>query len=156
MVSKTIQDNGELMTDFVREQLESGLRGDDKMLKPTYINDPFFKKKGPWKGRARQYMKWKERITPPEQGQRLFLPPRPVDVPNLRIEGVFHRSIRARKVSGGVVIETSGTNFGDDIERKYGSRIFRLGSKARERITAKILARMYDRWRQVGLDLTNE
>lgn len=126
---------------FVKEQLNSGMTGVDTMLKPTYLNDPFFNEEGPWQGRARQYMKFKERITPPEKGERLFLPPRPVDIPNLRITGVFYDSIYAKPTKAGLRIGTDSVQLGGSIEEKYGSDIFRLGFRASEWMFTKVVER---------------
>ena len=132
--------------DFVREQLEAGESGNGRDLYPTYLNDPYFNEPGPWKGRARQYMRWKERITPPLQGEKLFLPPRPASVPNLRIRGDFHESIYAKPTGKGLLIGTSSTPLGTDIEEKYGSDIFRLGLNAQERMAAWVVARWEREW----------
>lgn len=131
---------------FVKEQLNSGMTGADEMLKPTYLTDPYFDEEGPWKGRAKQYMKFKERITPPETGQRLFLPPRPVDIPNLRITGVFYDSIYARPTKAGLRIGTDSVSLGGSIEEKYGSDIFRLGFRASEWMLTKVV----ERWEKEG------
>lgn len=46
---------------YITEQLYSGINGNDKPLRPTYLNDPYFKNKesGSWYKNARGYMIWK-------------------------------------------------------------------------------------------------
>lgn len=131
-VLECMGENADVVADMVREQLYSGLDGNGDYLSPTYDDDPYFSERGPWQGRAEQYKRWKERITPPETSQRLMLPARPVEVPNLFITGPFHRSIRAEVQGDHLTVFTSGFRDGPLIERKYGQQIFGLGVRARE------------------------
>ena len=111
----------------------------ESLLRPDYDNDPYFNEPGPWFHRAKSYKKWKNDITPPIESEVLFLPPRPVEVPNLYITGKFHDSIQAR-LSGEVMeIKTIGFNEGPDIEKKYGSEIFELGDTAKKYFSERIL-----------------
>ena len=82
MVEKVITANRDVLEADIREQLESGLDGNEKELRPNYLNDPYFKTRE----EAVKYMRWKERITPPMQST-LGLRPRAVKTPNLRING---------------------------------------------------------------------
>ena len=50
--------------------------------------------------------------------------------PNLIIRGDFYSSITAIPISDGVRIVSYGVEFGTDIERKYGSQIFKISDKA--------------------------
>ena len=77
-----------------------------------------------------RYIAWKEHITPPEPSDRLGLPARDIDTPNLFIVGTFHGSISARGTSNGVEIFTFGWDEGPAVERKYGSQIFGLSDPA--------------------------
>ncbi|KAA6348652.1 hypothetical protein EZS27_003885 [termite gut metagenome] len=134
VVVKTIQENKEDIVESVREQISVGLDGDEKKLTPSYSADPFFstKEAGRWKGKAKQYVKWKKDITPPARSW-LGYDKRGVDTPNLYITGVFHESIKATDIPDGVRIASAGNvEFGKDIESKYGSAIFKLSPKARE------------------------
>lgn len=126
----------------VREQLYSGIDGRDAPLSPSYENDPYFhdshagyydEDAGHWVScylHPERYIAWKMRITPPEASQRLGLPARQSVQPNLFIIGTFHGSIDARATARGVEIFTYGWDSGPAVERKYGSQIFGLGSKA--------------------------
>ena len=66
--------------------------------------------------------------TPSFQGY----PSRDVYTPNLIITGRFYDSIRVSLSPRGLKIETIDAEMGQDIERKYGSIIFGLGSKSRQ------------------------
>ena len=76
------------------------------------------------------YVAWKQRITPPEASERLNLPARSADIPNLFIVGTFHGSIDAKATTQGVEIFTFGWDEGPSVERKYGSQIFALSDPA--------------------------
>lgn len=131
-VVECMDDNKDDVVEMVREQLYSGLDGKGSYLSPTYSQDPYFQEMpGHWYGRSEQYRSWKEVITPPAESWMLFLPPRPVDVPNLFIVGTFHASIRANMQGPMLHVFTSGFAEGPAIERKYGEDIFMPGEVAR-------------------------
>lgn len=141
-VLKCMDTNKHEMTVSVREQLYSGIDKNSAPLAPSYSSDPWFQ--NPRAGffdedaqmfvscyrNPQRYIDWKNRITPPEASQRLGLPARDSDTPNLFIVGTFHGSIDARATSGGVEIFTSGWDEGPAVERKYGSQIFGLSGPA--------------------------
>lgn len=141
-VVKCMGENRHEMTVSVREQLYSGIDGDNKPLTPTYSRDPWFQ--NPRAGfydesahmfvscyqHPERYIEWKNRITPPEASSRLNLPARDSDTPNLFIVGTFHGSIDARATASGVEIFTAGWTEGPAVERKYGSQIFGLSDPA--------------------------
>lgn len=130
------------MVEDVREQLYSGIDGRGAPLSPSYSQDPYFRERraGYFDHEADQwvscfmhperYIAWKRRITPPVAGERLSLPARSDDVPNLFIIGTFHGSIKAEASTRGVQIFTSGWDEGPMVERKYGSQIFALSDPA--------------------------
>ncbi len=138
-VLECMGENADVVAGMVREQLYSGLDGNGDYLRPTYDDDPYFNEKGPWQGRGEAYKRWKARITPPEPSQRLHLPARPEEVPNLFITGPFHRSIRAEVQGDHMTVFTSGFRDGPLIERKYGEAIFSLGARAREYFVGDLL-----------------
>lgn len=158
-VLKCMDANKGDMTASVREQLYSGIDGDDNHLSPSYLSDPYFRE-NPRAGffdeeaghyvncfmHPERYLAWKRRITPPIPGERLGLPPRPDDVPNLFIIGTFHGSISARATSGGVEIFTHGWQEGPAVEAKYGSQIFGLSTPAVGRFNEDILMPWLRRW----------
>lgn len=113
----------------IREQLSSGQDGDGRLLRPTYLEDPWFNspEAGSWRGGADRYMAWKREITPPYDSSWLGIPRRPVDTPNLFIDGTFHRSIRAMPVDKGVRISSQHCEFAPELEMKYGTNIYKMG-----------------------------
>ena len=153
-------DNSHDMVLSVREQLYSGLDGNGTSLSPSYDSDPYFtdphagyfdEERGHWVNcylHPERYIAWKQRITPPESGQRLNLPPRPSTVPNLFIVGTFHMSISSRPTSRGVEIFTSGWDSGPLVERKYGSQIFKLTDNAVQHFNESFLWPWLKSWMQ--------
>lgn len=139
-------DNTDIVEGLIREQLYSGQDGKGKLLKPTYDNDPFFEERGRWYHRAKQYKHWKEKITPPIQSEVLFLPPRPIEVPNLFITGKFHDSIVAKMRTKTIETTTAGFRDGPAIQKKYGNDIFRLGDAGREYFSQNILRPWLERF----------
>lgn len=133
MIEDELKSDKEDIEDLIQDQLQSGLNGREKPLRPTYTNDPYFKTVTKTakaaKSKAEGYKKWKKKITPP--AATYLYPARDADTPNLLIRGDFYHSITAH-VGGGVIkIGTEGLSFGNDIEKKYGSIIFGLSPKAR-------------------------
>lgn len=141
-ILRCMEDNKDEMVLSVREQLYSGIDGNGAELSPSYSQDPFFR--NPRAGffdedashwvscfmRPDLYVDWKMRITPPVASQRLGLPARDRDTPNLFIIGTFHGSIDAKATARGVEIFTFGWDSGPLVERKYGSQIFGLSNPA--------------------------
>lgn len=129
---KCMEENKNVLIDCIQEQLYSGLDGTEHLLNPTYDNDTYFNEPGPWQNQAERYKYWKEKITPPLRGEMLYLPPRPVEVPNLFITGTFYDSIFAQKIDSGLRFETKGFKEGPSIERKYGEQVLGVGDTAKE------------------------
>ena len=141
-VLQCMDTNANEMAVSVREQLYSGIDGDGRPLSPSYSSDPWFTNRRagfydveyemwiPCYMHPERYVAWKEHITPPMPSQRLGLPARDIDTPNLFIVGTFHGSISARGTSRGVEIFTFGWDEGPAVERKYGSQIFGLSEPA--------------------------
>lgn len=132
MLHETMKESRGDVYDLVIDQLYSGLNGRDKPLRPTYLNDPWFKssESGQWKNNGKGYAMWKKEERAPAPSFQGY-PPRDMYTPNLIITGKFYDSIRVSSSSKGLKIETSDMNMGKDIEKKYGSIIFGLGSKSR-------------------------
>lgn len=147
LVEKVIQANRDFAEMAVREQMESGLDGNEKELRPNYLNDPYFKTRAD----AERYMRWKERLTPPKQSV-LGLRERPVKTPNLRINGSYHQSIQAVPVAGGVRLGSHGTGFAPGIEGKYGNALYKVGRTAKRKFYRDHLRRaLKEYYRMFGL-----
>lgn len=133
MLTQLIQSNGMELGGYVREQLWAGLDGDEKELRPTYLTDPYFKERygSAWRIMAERYADWKMEITPPSSG-RLGFRPRDRVVPNLFIDGTFHRSIMPRNIDGGITF-SSQVGFATEIEQKYHDTIYKVSRTARKR-----------------------
>lgn len=131
-ILQCIDEKSDLVVTSITEQLYSGVDGNGEFLSPTYDDDPYFNEFGPWHGANYAYKKWKEKITPPIRSLRLNLPPRPLNVPNLFINGTFHGSIKATRMGDVVRVYTSGFQDGPLIEQKYGEAIFKMADDAVE------------------------
>lgn len=53
-IQNTMYSNKSLVREFVTEQLYSGVNGNDKPLRPTYLNDPWFATDEAGSGRTMQ------------------------------------------------------------------------------------------------------
>ena len=133
-----LSDNSDAVVSAIREQLSSGVDGDGSHLSPTYLDDPYLtNRKRPWfheeDGKRyigpQGYLDWKKDITPPVSGVLMGLPPRPDAVPNLFIDGTFHRGIKAMRRERSLVIDPGNGN-GPDIVAKYGDSILCIGDPA--------------------------
>ena len=117
--------------EYIREQLYSGVDGDEIPLTPGYMDDPYFDTYKNPKKAAENYKNWKTRIQRPKPSY-LGFSARNNNTPNLIIRGDFYSSITAIPISDGVRIVTLGVSFGTDIEQKYGSRIFKVSERAKK------------------------
>lgn len=104
---RCMEEHKNVLVDCIQEQLYSGLDGTEHLLNPDYDTDTYFNEPGPWQNRAEQYKRWKERITPPLRSEMLYLPPRPVEVPNLRGFGSFVVKKRAQKTARNISKNTT-------------------------------------------------
>lgn len=92
-----------------REQMWDGKDSEDNEIRPSYLEDPFFKGN---RAMAQHYMEWKQRITPNAQ--------RRPESPNLFINGYYYRSLDLR-IDGDFIQHTNTWSEGTDIDNKYSS-----------------------------------
>ena len=116
----------EMLTAFQREQLAAGQDALGRLLRPTYLGDPFFKTEK----RATAYKRYKDNLASKpkiEYGKLISLEPAPSGTPNLYITGDFHRSIQIENIefAGGKTNITVGSSSGikDSILSKYGREV---------------------------------
>ena len=66
MIRDIMVKNREEVSQYIVEQLWSGINGNDKPLRPTYLNDPYFntKEAGYWYKNAKGYAAFKQRVAP--------------------------------------------------------------------------------------------
>ena len=82
----------------------------------------------------------------------LFLPPRPVEVPNLFIIGTFYDSIRTERTADSLHVFTGGFRDGPLIEKKYGESIFMIGMSGKEYFNEHFLRDwILNYWKLCGL-----
>ena len=114
----------------IHEQLYSGLSGTGAYLSPTYQTDPYFDEPGTnWYQRNDDYQAWKATITPPETSTMLGLPPRPLEVPNLFINGKFYTGMLAYQDNTEIVV-SEGPDDGAAIVAEWGREILTLSPRA--------------------------
>jgi hypothetical protein len=81
-VERIVDENKDVLTDLQRDQMMEGRSVDGDYIRPYYSENPYFKSAAA----ALKYAEWKQEITPNEL--------RPLDVPNLYINGRFHNSLK--------------------------------------------------------------
>ena len=134
-ILETLKDSKPLIKSMIQDQLMAGIDENGKDLKPSYLDDPYFRenakseKQALWK--ARTYMEWKEKLYPPRSTLLLGLLARDVVTPNLIITGPYHQSITPTITSDSIKIQSVGFYAGDEIEKKYGKKILGLTKEAR-------------------------
>ena len=111
VVVTVLTDKQENIVNQVRSQLMDGVDGEGKGLRPTYLEDRFFKTQQ----QAIGYMNWKQKITPNLR--------RAPESPNLFINGFFH-SLLFLKIEKEQAIVTASDSFGTEIVSKYGQVAF--------------------------------
>lgn len=122
------------LTQAIRAQIDSGIRGSGAVLRPTYSQDPFFKSAED----AQEWItKYNKNISSsyPEWN----LPVRDTDTPNLNITGeLFLNYITADVQGGDVVIQAVGSPIEADIRAKYGDDVLSLSPQVRGVIEDKL------------------
>ena len=111
VIVTVLTDKQENIVNQVRSQLMDGMDGGGKGLRPTYLEDRFFKTRQ----QAIGYMNWKQKITPNSR--------RAPESPNLFINGFFH-SLLFLKVEKDQAMVTTSDSFGNNIVEKYGQSAF--------------------------------
>lgn len=154
MIRCVMVENREEVSQYIVEQLWSGINGNDKPLRPTYFNDPYFKTEeaGYWYKNAKGYAAFKEKNAPLMHSDLINAPVSSKGTPNLIITGEFHDSITATPTDKGLKIGSEGVSFSSDIEKKYGQAIYRVGSYARKTFFRRCLKQgIEDYFRKFGL-----
>jgi hypothetical protein len=128
---RCLQGESPLMLDLIKEQMYTGVDGNENHLTPTYDDDPYFNEPGYWYKKAAAYKAWKNEITPPLAGVLTDLPARPDNVPNLWIDGTFYSEVNAKPIDSGIVVDPGNGN-GPDIVSKYGEMLLFPGPTAVE------------------------
>ena len=140
-VTNSLRESEDLIHNLITDQLMAGLDENGKQIRPTYLQDPYFRETTKTEKAARKKAIWwrdmKERVTPPERSDILKFPPRNRNTPNLIITGEYHRSITPividGKDGGKLVTRSIGFYAGDDaLEKKYGSEHLGLTKKAKQ------------------------
>ena len=124
-VTNSLRESEDLIHDLITDQLMAGLDENGKQIRPTYLQDSYFRETTKTEKAARKKAMWwrdmKERITPPETSNLLKFPPRNRNTPNLIIDG------------GKIITRSIGFYAGDNaLEEKYGPSHLGLTRKAKK------------------------
>ena len=139
-VTNCLRGSEDLIHDLITDQLIAGRDENNRPIRPTYLQDPYFAESTKTPEAARNKARWwrdmKERVTPPETSPILHFPPRDRNTPNLIITGEYHRSItpivQGDKDGGKIVTRSIGFYAGNDaLESKYGPAHLGLTRKAK-------------------------
>lgn len=106
IIDGIIFDNEEMILDMNRQQMMDGQNNEGVEIRPLYSQDPYFKTPAS----AQAYISWKQIITPNTK--------RNPDVPNLFIDGTFHRSLQLFRVGPKIMIK-GNASFADNIDSKF-------------------------------------
>jgi len=101
-LQEIVADSAESLVELQRQQMLEGRGEDGEFIRPFYSENPYFKSVEA----AARYAAWKQKITPN--------PKRPLDVPNLFIDGTLHKSLFA-KVEDKTFSILAGASFGDKV-----------------------------------------
>lgn len=136
VIEDTLKDNLGVIKGIIQEQLMVGIDENEKELRPTYLEDPYFatitETPAEAKKKAKNWFNWKKRITPPRPSNIVRYPARDDNTPNLIIKGNFHDSITPRIISDAIVTSSEGFPDGSSIEKKYGSGILGISPRGKE------------------------
>jgi len=80
-IEQIVYKEKDTIVELVKDQLYSGVDGNENYLSPKYSDDTFFKSKDA----ARRYSAWKDTLN--QRGQSKLFKKRPSDVPNLIVNG---------------------------------------------------------------------
>lgn len=96
-----ITDNKDNLLEMQKKQLMDGIGVDGEYIRPFYSENPYFKTTE----KAYAYALWKQKITPN--------PSRPIDVPNLFINGQYHESLMININNDEIEIHGTDNNAAD-------------------------------------------
>jgi hypothetical protein len=104
---ETIEGTEEEIRQYNLQQLLDGKTNLGTDIKPTYLEDPFFKTQA----EAQAYSDWKDRISPPSNRRK--------GVPNLRINGYYYSTRTVQIVGDKIVYRSPFGEIFTDIDEKY-------------------------------------
>jgi hypothetical protein len=136
-VAMRVQETQDVLLDLNRDQLLQGRDADGKVLKPGYLQDPYFdsEESGRWFHRARSYLKMKIGLEAAHRGRMRFgsvelFPDKNKNTPNLIITGPFQDSMFIRVTKESYTIGSTYKDE-DDISAKYKDRVFGIAPKTK-------------------------
>lgn len=128
------------LTSAIKAQIDSGIKGDGTELRPTYMDDPFFKSAEDAQKWIRKYKKYQVNNYP-----EWNLPTRSVNTPNLNITGsLFFNYITADNNNGFVEIQAVGSPIEAELRAKYGDDLLSLSPQVKAVIFEKFANELQD------------
>jgi hypothetical protein len=106
IASNSVAQTTDKLMEINNKQLLDGINKFGQDIAPSYFNDPYFKSPES----ARRYSEWKDRISPFSK--------RRSGVPNLFIDGTYHKS-RSARVEGDRIIYQSTSPKAQSISEKF-------------------------------------
>jgi hypothetical protein len=128
---ETMEGSEEELNQYNLQQLIDGKRNDGLDISPTYLEDPFFKTRE----QAQAYSDWKDKISPRSSKRKK-------GVPNLFINGFYHRSRQVRIV-GDKIIYSSYYSEAPDIEQTF-KNIDGLNPESRKKFIPFVLRPVFN------------
>lgn len=132
VVSKTTNDNKDVLLSLNRDQMLLGRNNAGDTFTPGYLNDPYFKTQT----KAQAYKKMKIGLEKQHSGRMRFsnvqlYPDKDSDTPNLIVTGPFQDSMYITLSSSEY---TLGSTYIDasDINAKYNNAVFGLAPRSKE------------------------
>lgn len=133
------------LTNAIKAQIDSGIKGDGTHLRPTYTQDPFFKSEEDAYNWIDKYNKFLSKSYP-EWG----LTARDIDTPNLNITGsLFFDYISADNQNGLVEIQAVGSPIEAELRAKYGDDLLSLSPQ----VKAVILGHLNNKLKEIATNL---
>jgi hypothetical protein len=133
MIQRLMQEDEPLLLALQKDQLYAGQDANGDSLRPSYLEDPYFKSRDA----AQRYSDWKDRLdqrTPNEIFHK-----RPAGTPNLIITGTWFYNTLVADVGNGKLVLRSDSWLFPKLETKYGNALLGLNQTALRYYVEEIL-----------------
>lgn len=146
-VEALMKEDEALLLELQKDQLYSGLDGAGNSLRPTYQQDPYFKKFKNPVAAAQAYSDWKDSMF--QRTHNPLFTKRPSGTPNLIITGSWFYDTLVTDVGNGMLMIKSDSPIIGKLTGKYGDNLLRLSPLAlnyyvKERLFERLEQRVYD------------
>lgn len=129
IVGNVVYRESAVLLSLNKDQMLLGRNTEGKPIRPTYLNDPYFKTKKQAKAYAEQKKKLESKHNARIENPTLY-PPKSVNTPNLIVTGPFQDSMFITTGNSSFLIGSSYMD-SDDIEKKYHNLVFGLSPESK-------------------------